>query len=112
MVNLQELVEELKQQADHFYGMECLVGFLVAQLRSQPGWNPEQLLQSLFEEQREQLERDCEVPRLLPFERLDAYLRSLAGYPVETAYLPIECRQGFPRLSLKAGHLRSVPPEK
>lgn len=90
--------ERHQEQAAHLHGLECLVGFLLAQLKASPGWSAERLLDALEAEQRAQLERDPEAPQLWPFEQLAMQLSCLAGRPVWPSDLPKALQRGFPRL--------------
>ncbi|HLD67831.1 MAG TPA: hypothetical protein VJA19_17520 [Pseudomonas sp.] len=98
----------LREQAQYQHGLECLIGFLLDQVRACPGWSAAQLLEALEDEQLGQLERQPDTPLLLPFERLALQLHSLSGRPVVETYLPkaLQCR--YPRLDPTPPRLRPV----
>jgi hypothetical protein len=105
MINLRELAgllgdqieDHLGQQADYQQGLECLVGFLLAQLQ-QAGYPPERLIKALGEEISAQVQADPDAPVLWPFLRLEAQLGSKNGSPVSSPGLPKALDRRFERL--------------
>lgn len=100
--------ERLREHGQYRYGLECLVGFLLAQLQARPGWSAEHLLAALAAEQRGQ-PAEGDRTHLLPFARLVAVLSCQAGGSVEIPDLPKELSTGYPRLAGAPPGLRPVP---
>ena len=96
-INLSETAAQIADAAHYQRGLECLAGFLLAQLAA-AGMRPGQLLPALQEESQGQLQADPDSPALWPFLRLEAQLQALAGQPVESEGLPTALAERFPRL--------------
>lgn len=98
----------LREQMQYQHGLECLIGFLLDQVRACPDWSAAQLLEALEDEQLGQLERQPDTPLLLPFERLALQLHSLSGRPVVETDLPTALQCRYPRLDPAPPRLRTV----
>lgn len=121
MINLREIAEALNEQATYQEGLECLVGFLLAQMEPMSGFSRTALLDDLEAEQRWRLEADAlsvDDPRhvplpaslLLPFQRLEAQLRAQTGDALVPEDLPKSLQLRYPRLEgAPRSRLRVVP---